>query len=440
MTSDYSVIYTSDANADTTARIARLLRDIGADPIRHEPEAGRYFARLDVEAAANEDELRRHLAPVWDAVVAIIPHRLDKLDAATNWNMAFTNMVRETNSTAWGNWTFDPDIRAGAVGILDPDTGSFTRVAELPDATIVDNVSYQAWAAETASTRFTQTGVDFEGGYFDPSSGEEVKTGLEASWTFSSESAMVSRATLSGRSSVDNFGVLVKGKAWPWLLEQAEKCGYANPGGGISQGFGVVTSVTTCIGGLHVAAKEKNSAFSLVGSIDGINAMTGGGSAQAQVKGSYKERKHSTGIDSRTWPVHENAVVPGTGEVAVYYQFTTFHGSLIMPTWIRRLGNFAITFDNSHGGTYIGRCSATYSVPGSSERQSKSASVSGGQEETVSGIPLDAYDIRIHVDFKHGGDDYYDIPTPLTQWLNGGCVVDLSGVWPWGSKSKIRAL
>jgi hypothetical protein len=440
----YAVTYTFDANEDVIAEIRRLLLNSGAGQITHEPLNRRFLTQPDSgTATTNPDQIKRQLARVSHAVVAVTPYQPTVQDV-TNWNMAFTNLIRETSGAAWGNWDFNTLIRAGVVGILDPDTGNFTRVAELQDANIIDNVAYQAWSLETESTQFSQSEVQFEGGYKDPSSGEEVNVGLDATWSFGSENSMVSRATVSGRESVDNFGVLLKSEAtWKWLLAQAEGVGYTNPEG-IVQGFGVITAVTNCIGALNIAANEADSAFSLVGSVDGIAAMTGGGNAQAGVKGSYKEKKQSKSFNSHTWPVAHNSTAPGTGEVALYYQFTTFHGTQVLPTWIQRVGNFAITFDNSHGGTYIGRCYVTYSVPllgeriGQDERVEKYVRVSGGEVGTISGIPLNAFNLNIHVDFNSGGHHYFDIASPATHWLKGTCTVDLGGVWPWGSRANIR--
>jgi hypothetical protein len=220
---------------------------------------------------------------------------------------------------------------------------------------------------ESASTSFSESGVEFEGGYLDPSSGTEVKVGLQAAWTFDSANSIVSRATLSGRKSVDDFGGrLDKAHAWEWLLAKAKSVGYANEAG-IIQGFGVITAATTSIGGINIGPIEDKSSFSIVGSVDGVTAMAGGGNGAAGIKGSYKEEKESKSFDSHTWPVAHNSVAPGTGEVALTYLFTTFDGTAIMPTWARRIGNFTIAFDNAHGGTYVGRCYGEYSVPGSTE-------------------------------------------------------------------------
>jgi hypothetical protein len=57
---------------------------------------------------------------------------------------------------------------------------------------------------------------------------------------------------------------------------------------------------------------------------------------------------------------------------------------------------------------------------------------------TIDGIPLEATDLKIKIHFRAGDDFYFSVPLPLALWLTGQCTIDLSGVWPWGSKAVIR--
>ena len=51
-----------------------------------------------------------------------------------NWNAQFTQLIRKSNNVLWGNWTLSSEVAPGAVGILDPSSGSFKLVAaSLPD-------------------------------------------------------------------------------------------------------------------------------------------------------------------------------------------------------------------------------------------------------------------------------------------------------------------
>lgn len=441
MDRSYSIAYAHAANSEQCSAIERILTGLASRPVTHDPIDRTFVIELPGEdASAVLAQVRTQLEPVSSQIVAVAEKRENKdLAVSQKWNLAFTNMIRESNQAAWGNWELNTSIRAGAVGILNPETGSFTYVATIPNASILEDILYQSWQLESSSVSFSESEVDFKGGYKDPSSGLEVNVGLDVAWSFASANSIVSRATLSGRSMVDNFGVLLdKDHQWDWMLAQAKSVGFANADG-IVQGFGLITAVSNCIGGINIGSIEEKSTFSLVGSVDGVKAMTGGGEASAKVKGSYKEKKESKAFSSFTWPVANNSVAPNAGEVALTYQFASFNGKTIMPTWIRRIGDFTITFDNAHGGTYIGRCYVDYAIPQQSARVSRYTSVSGGRVDSIGGIPLDAYDIKIHVDFAAGGDSYFSVPSPLTEWLNGTCTVDLSGVWPWGSKAEMRA-
>ncbi len=348
------------------------------------------------------------------------------------WNIAFTNMIRQTNLAAWGNWTLNPSVVPGAVGILDPVTGSFTAVATIPGARIIRLASPESWSVESSSVHKSESDVSFAGGYLDPSSGTTVTAGLDVAWSFSQEGSIVSNATLLGRSLVDDFGSLMQAN-YPWLLSQAKSVGYATDAG-ISQGFGMITQVTQCAGGVNIGSLTDNSTFSLTGSVDGINAMTGGGEASAKVKGSYKEADENKSFEKHLWPA-ETDKVPDA-DIGISFQFASFAGKLIMPTWIAPLSGFSFLFNNSHGGTYIADCSVEYTSASSGSQKpiSTSISVAGGQAHSIGGIPLDAQNVKVTIHLEAGDTFYFKFPTPIASLLNGNAVFDIYGVWPWSGR------
>jgi hypothetical protein len=436
MPNDFQIYVKDDATADQVTAVGKALQEIGPGPVQQQPD-NFFTATLDRDTAPKDRvNLKSSLNQAADIVIAVDSAPGAEVALDTNyWNRAFTDMIRQTNRAGWGNWTLNPFVLPGAVGILDPVTGSFTRVAEIPDPKIITLGAPEAWVLESSSVRQTEGEVNFKGGYKDPSSGKEVKVGLDVSWTFSKEGSLTSNATMTGRSVVDSFGLLMH-KHFDWLLEQARSVGYATRDGGIRQGFGMITQVQMCQGGINIGSLNENSSFSLVGSIDGVNAMTGGGQVDASVKGSYKEVNKSKAFESHLWPTQANTAAPS--QIGLVYQFATFHGKLIMPTWIQPVDGFRLIFDNNHGGTYIGQCTVEYLTPDSSERHSKYTSVPGGQVHTLDGIPLDAYDLKIKIHFVAGDDFNFTFDSPISDWLTGHCTVDLSGVWPWGSHAKIR--
>lgn len=363
-----------------------------------------------------------------------LPSRQEEMDS-TFWNIALTNMIRRTNRAAWGNWALNPEVVPGAVGILDPVTGSFTQVAMIPNAQIKTFKSPQAWVIESSTVRRTETDIEFKGGYLDPSSGIEVTAGLDVSWGFASEGSLASNATITGESQVDNFGTVMADN-YDWLLQRAREVGFATEDG-IVQGFGMITKVQNCSGGINIGSLNEDSSLSLVGSVDGVNVLTGG-DINAGVKGSYKEINETKAFESHIWP--ENADTTANGEVAISYKFASYDGKLIMPTWIKKLSGFSVTFDNQHGGTYIGHCLVKYDLTVNGEQTTfeKRATVRGGQTETLDDIPLDATNIQINIEFVAGSSFNHSFKMPLTDLLGGTCTVDMSGVWPFGSHAEIR--
>ncbi|MBB2156844.1 hypothetical protein [Gluconacetobacter diazotrophicus] len=354
-----------------------------------------------------------------------------------NWNIVLTNIIRRTNLYAWGNWSLNPGVQPGAVGTIDPDTGIFSQVTTLSDLKITDLPASENWAVNDSSVRRQQTDVDFAGGYQDPTTSMKVNTGLKVSWEFAKEGSISSNATLVSRRSVDDFGIVLRDR-FAKLLDIAKSINYATPDGkGIQQGFGVVTHTHEAIGGANIASLNQSSTFSLTGSVDGIRAMTGGGTVQGNLKGSYKEFQETKAFESHLWPAQDNTAAKTL--IPLSFQFASFDGRTIMPTWIKPIHSFSVNFDNQHGGTYIGRCKVKYNSASEGPGE-KSTTVPGGQQHTISGIPLDATNLEIKVDFAAGSDFVFKVPSPILEWKTGTCTVDMSGVWPWGSHARIRRI
>jgi hypothetical protein len=351
------------------------------------------------------------------------------------WNIAFTSMLRQTQHSVWGNWALNPHIVPGALGVLDPGTGSFQRVAMIPDPKIVTMNSPYDWTMESSSVQRTDTNVTFEGGYFDPSSGTTVTAGLEVSWKFERQGSIVSKGTAAGDSVVDDFGTLLQ-KQFPFVLAKAKSVGKAKDGG-IVQGFGMITRVTRTLGGLNIGSLKDASTFSITGSVDGVNSMTGSGDANAGVKGSYKSISETGAFESRKWPGEAN--VAPKDEVAIMYEFASFDGELIIPQWVGEMSSLKVMFDNAHGGTYIVDCRVMYDLP-LVKNNVKEITVWGGQQHFVDGIPLNATNLRINMHFRAGGDLFLDAATPLTSWFMGQRTIDLQGVWPWSCNAQWRVV
>lgn len=433
----FLVQYTDEANFDQITKLQRALDNIGPGPVEAEPAANAFVATLNWGVSGRDlANLKGKLNSTVPIVVSVAVDDARAVAIDTfYWSRAFTDLVRQSARTYWGNWNLNQQVAAGAVGYIDPQSGSFTKVADLPNADIQQLVAPAAWSIESSSVRQTQSSVEFKGGYFDPSSGTEVTAGLDVAWSFAKEGSIASNATVSGQSALNDFGTVLQNN-FNWLLDKARSVGYATPDGGIRQGFGVVTHVRHCRGVMNLGSKNANSSFSVVGSVDGVSAMIGTGKISGSVKGSYKEVNKTSAFESWLWPAEPNEAA--AGEVALCYQFASFQGKQLIPTWLQLLDNFRVIFDNSHGGTYIGNCTIEYITTDDNTVRRLETKVPGGQVKTLDNIPLNALDVEITVHFTAGDTYHFMVDAPLTRLLNGSMTIDLSGVWPWGSKAEIR--
>jgi|GEM_PF-363500 len=437
MPNNFIVSYSDKANFDQITKLERALEDIGPGPVTMEGDDQCFSATLTWGVSLRDlANLKAKLNSTVPIVVGVFVDDAKAVELDNfYWSRAFTDLVRQSVRTYWGNWVLNQQVVAGAVGFIDPQGGTFTKVADLPHASIQQLTGAAAWSIETSSVKQTESSIDFKGGYVDPSSGTEVNVGLDVAWTFAKEGSIASNATISSQASVNDFGVAIQNN-FGWLLEKARSVGYATPDGGIRQGFGVITQVRNCRGVMNLGSKNANSSFSVVGSVDGVNAMTGTGKVNASVKGSYKEINKSSAFESWLWPAEANQAAET--EVGLCYQFTSYHGKQIMPTWIQPLDNFRLVFDNSHGGTYIGNCTVEFYTTDDPKIKRLETTVPGGQVKTLDNIPLNALDVQITVQFSAGDIFHFQVEAPLTTWLTGSCTIDLSGVWPWGSKAQFR--
>jgi hypothetical protein len=212
---------------------------------------------------------------------------------------------------------------------------------------------------------------------------------------------------------------------YDWLQKAAASQGMSRNGGGISQGFGVVTSVLWANSGLNVAAQSDSTTFSVAGSVSGVNELVG----QAEGKGSYTSTNANKSVDQHIWP--DKAATIAETAIPIAFRFASFNGRLIMPNWTAELGSFQLVLNNQHGGTYIVRANLSYDTP--QGRRSQEASVSGGLIATLGAIPLDATNLKLDLAFKGVFSDEhksFSWPTPLGTWYDGVRHIDLTGVWP----------
>ena len=89
-----------------------------------------------------------------------------------NWNRTFTDLIRAGRAAYWGNWTLDPKIKLGAVGIVSPDTGDFTLVQEAtPGVPLSSRGIPNQWKLSSSNVKRTQANVSLDGSATDPETG-----------------------------------------------------------------------------------------------------------------------------------------------------------------------------------------------------------------------------------------------------------------------------
>lgn len=349
----------------------------------------------------------------------------------SSWNNNFTTLLRKDRPTLWGNWSLDPSIKPGAVGIVDSATGNFTLVnSQMPGSQTVDSTYTQDWDVKSSHVSETQSDVTLDGSATDPETGTKITAGLEVKWGFKDAGSLTSQFSVAKETSLKDFSTAIANQM-DWLEQQAASVNMKTSSG-ISQGFCVITGVIYANSGLNVGATNKSSDFSITGSVSGINAMLGD---SASGKGSYVSTSETESMDKHLWPSAANTLP--TGLVPVAFEVASFDGTFIIPQWTHLLSSFELVLDNSHGGTYIAHGKLTYEVNG--ETKSDSNSASGGMTSSISNIPINALNVKYKVTFTASSTKKeFTWGSPINQWLSGKRHIDVKGVWPGKPSAKDR--
>ncbi|MBD9413600.1 hypothetical protein IB234_03410 [Pseudomonas sp. PDM16] len=352
-----------------------------------------------------------------------------------NWNRTFTDLIRAGRAAYWGNWTLDPKIKVGAVGIVSPDNGDFTLVQEAtPGLSISNRGIPNQWKLSSSNVRRSQANVNLDGNATDPETGTKITAGTEITWDFANVGSMASEFGIANEEFLGDLTALTKPATLSWLAQQAGSVSMGS-GGNIAQGFGVVTSVIYANSGLNIGSQDNSASFSISGSVGAVQDMLAG----ANAKGSYTSTRETKQVDQHLWPTGANQVASGV--VPVAYTFASFDGNLLIPNWITRLGSLQILFNNKPGCTYITSINLSYDTP--QGKKNESFSLSGGLSKTVANIPLSATNIVADVSFKGMiNSDHYSFkwPNPLGQWLTGQREIEMTGVWPGQTHARDIAL
>jgi hypothetical protein len=353
---------------------------------------------------------------------------------STNWNLGFTQMLRNTQPSYWGNWSLDANVAAGAVGIVNTSTGAFQYVSALPGAQVATTTAPSSeWKVQSSDVTQTTASVNLDGSVTDPDTGTKVDAGLEMTWAFGSEGSLSSTFLLANQTYLADPTRQMLANM-DWLVAQAKDAGMYEDGQ-ITQGFGVITQALMAVSGLNLGSQSQNSSFSITGSVGATNAMAG--NAGGDAKGSYAQTKASSSFEQHLWPAETGVVA--TTLMPVAYQFASFVGQTPVLGWTTNISGISILLDDSHGGTYIIDANASYKVGG--QTQSTRASVSGGRATMMNSIPAGATSLTLDLSFKGMFSDEkhrFVWPSPIGQFPNGQIFIDLYGVWPGSTRAVER--
>jgi len=346
----------------------------------------------------------------------------------SNWNKRYTDLIRTTRPSLWGNWSLDPAIRPGAVGIVDPQSGSFQSVGYLDALELKEDIKSSSWKMESVGVTREEASGKASVTAVDPNTGLQITPELEVKWTMDKENSMASEFNISQHLAIKDLTALKD--HYDWLYEQAEKVGMAHDGR-IAQGFGVITEVIYAKSGVNLAAREEKASYTVGGSVKGMHALLGKSGPSGSASASYQYAVSDKAIDKHVWP--SEAGEEQEANLSVAYAFTSFEGTQLIPTWIGKVNALVINVDSkfTKGTTYTARAELAYDT--AEGRHEESATIIGGSSKIFADIPLNATNLHLRIVFIGVfTNDNHDFKwaAPLSQWLTGVRNVDISGTWP----------
>ncbi|MBA1203901.1 hypothetical protein G7009_19455 [Pseudomonas capeferrum] len=356
---------------------------------------------------------------------------------AIKWNRIYTDLLRGSRPTLWGNWALNPIIKPGAVGIVDPASGEFTLVREAMPKTETIRISQgRRWAISSKDVQRKEMKANIQGTVFDPATGALAKPDITLEWTFGKEESIASEFAINSEHRLSDMS-LIHGQ-YEWLYEQAKSVGMAS-NGGIAEGFGVVNNVIYADSGINAGAKRKNAKFSLSGTASGLNTLLGEDGISGKGGASFIASRDTSAVESHTLPGKDGEVA--THPLPVAYSFTSFGGSkLLIPTWVRKIGSLKLHIDSkaTSATTYTTKVTVTYETPAG--RVERKTLITGGSSANFNDIPLNATRLQVSAEFVNIGQNDIQVlnwATPLSQWVGGSRTINLYGTWPGSPTMKV---
>ncbi|GAB97524.1 hypothetical protein BJY21_001806 [Kineosphaera limosa] len=343
-----------------------------------------------------------------------------------NWNKEYTDLIRSSLSSSWGNWSLSSDVAPGAVGIADPQNGNFHQVSQslpglTPEALRAGDASFD-WNFMSSGVSRTETKIEGGGSGTDPQTGTKLGADLKMEWKFGHERELSSQCAVEKWVRIKETSTVTS--QLDWLVGEARQAGMAGQHG-IAQGFGVITRVLYARSGVNVASVSADNTFSIEGSASAVHSLVGEGRGAA----SFSRTSSTKSVDKHMWP--SEAGIESTGLVPIAYDFASFDGRLLLPQWVTTVGAYTLLVDSKVGCTYTVKSKLTYSVDG--RMVTRYGNVAPGRSVTYGDIPVAALDLNLRLEFVCVGRNEvkeFHWSNPRGQWINGHRTVVVSGVWP----------
>ncbi|KEI70369.1 hypothetical protein [Endozoicomonas elysicola] len=329
----------------------------------------------------------------------------------------FNQLIRESHPNWWGNFNLDPMIKPGAIGVIDIGSGVFQPSGEyLSDFETIISPLSEVMKLSSEHVREPRLVVGGKGRLAQMGDAQ-----VQLKWELSKRGAMTSRWVLVEKQSIKDPGKVLRGHL-DLLKSIASYESMYDPGNGISQGFGVITSVIMAQAGMNVVALSDGSNWSVSGQASYLQNML----TQVGGEALYSKAEYEGNVLSFLWPGQGNQF--SSILVPVAYTFASLDGDKVMLHWIRPIGSFRMIFNN-HGDHYVG-ISLSYTTPIGS--QHVDIGLLPFLKQEIDNIPLDATNLTMTLNYLRimKTVQTHRWQTPLGSWPTGDRHIDIKGSWP----------
>lgn len=337
----------------------------------------------------------------------------------------YNQLIRESHPNWWGNFHLDSMIRPGAIGVIDIDSGVFQPSGEcLSDFDTIISPLNEVMKLASEHVHEPSQVVGGKGSLAHMGDAQ-----VKLKWELSRRGAMMSRWVLVEKQSIKDPGKVLK-EHLNLLKSIASYESMYDPVSGISQGFGVITSVIMAKAGMNVVALSDGSNWRVSGQASYLGNMLTQAGGEAQ----YAKAEYEGDVLSVLWPAEENKSSPVL--VPVAFTFASLEGEKVMLHWIRPIGSFRMIFNN-HGDHYVG-ISLSYTTPVGD--QQIDIWLLPFLKQEIDSIPLDATNLTMTLNYLRimKTVQTHRWKTPLGSWPTGDRHIEIKGSWPSYPSFSIR--